>query len=114
MVQTPGYYTYHESIAASGFVRATQTACADTAETTVVTGQPKIVTQVSSQTAAPGKTITDKVTISGLGVLQAPVKVVLWGPFETRGGDHAAPARRTGRARSRPPATARTTRDRSR
>jgi hypothetical protein len=85
-VQTPGYYTYHESIAAAGFVRATQTACSDTAETTVVTGQPKIVTQVSSQTAAPGKTITDKVTISGLGVLQAPVKVVLWGPFETRGG----------------------------
>jgi hypothetical protein len=85
-VQTPGYYTYHESIAASGFVRATRTTCADTAETTVVTGQPKIVTQVSSQQAAPGKTITDKVTISGLGVLQAPVDVKLWGPFETRGG----------------------------
>jgi hypothetical protein len=84
-VQTPGYYTYRESIAAAGFVRATQTTCADTAETTVVTGQPKIVTQVSSQTAGPGKTITDKVTISGLGVLQAPVKVVLWGPFESRG-----------------------------
>jgi hypothetical protein len=85
-VTKPGYYTYHESIAASGFVRATQTACSDTAETAVVTGQPKIVTQVSSQTAAPGKTITDKVTITGLGALQAPVKVVLWGPFATRGG----------------------------
>ena len=29
-VTTPGYYTYHESIAASGFVRATTTTCACT------------------------------------------------------------------------------------
>lgn len=84
-VQTPGYYTYRESIAASGFVRAAQTACADTAETTIVTGKPKIVTQVSAQQTSPGASITDKVTITGLGPLQASVKAVLWGPFATRG-----------------------------
>ena len=84
-VQIPGYYTYHESIAAAGFVRAAQTACADIAETTIVIGQPKIVTQVSAQQTGPGKTITDKVVISGLGVLQASVKAVLWGPFASRG-----------------------------
>src|SRR5262249_30692502 len=32
----PGYYTYRESIATAGFVKAAQTTCADTAETTVV------------------------------------------------------------------------------
>ena len=84
-VQLPGYYTYRESIAAAGFVRAAQTACADTAETTIVTGQPKITTQVSSQQAAPGATITDKAVVTGLGGLQAAVTVELWGPFDTRG-----------------------------
>ncbi len=84
-VQAPGYYTYRESIAASGFVRAVQTACADTAETTIVTGQPKIVTQVSAQKTSPGSTITDKVTISGLGILQASVKAVLYGPYPSAG-----------------------------
>jgi hypothetical protein len=83
-VTTPGYYTYHESIAASGFVRATTTTCADVAETAVVTGTPKVTTQVSAQATRPGATITDKVLVSGLGALQADVKVALWGPFPTR------------------------------
>ncbi len=83
--QAPGYYTYREAIAASGFVRAVTTACADTAETTIVTGQPKVSTQVSSQQTAPGATITDKVVVTGLGVLEAQVKVELWGPYATRG-----------------------------
>jgi hypothetical protein len=84
-VTVPGYYTYRESIAASGFVRATQTACADTAETTIVTGKPKVTTQVSTQQAAPGASITDKVLVTGLGSLQAQINVDLWGPFATRG-----------------------------
>ena len=84
-VTAPGYYTYHESIAASGFVRATTTACADTAETTIVTGKPQVKTQISAQQATPGATITDKVVVTGLGVLQATVNVDLWGPYATRG-----------------------------
>jgi len=83
-VQAPGYYTYRESIAASGFVRAATTACADTAETTIVVGQPKLATQVSSQQTAPGATITDKVVVTGLGILQAQVSVQLWGPYPSR------------------------------
>jgi hypothetical protein len=89
-VQAPGYYSYRESIAAAGFVRAVQTACTDTAETTIVTGKPAIVTQVSKQQAAPGATITDKAVVSGLGVLQAQVTVELWGPFDTRGAIRCA------------------------
>jgi sortase family protein len=84
-VTTPGYYTYRESIAASGFVRATTTTCAEVAETTVVTGTPKVATRVSAQATRPGATITDKVLVTGLGALRAEVKLELWGPFPTRG-----------------------------
>jgi LPXTG-site transpeptidase (sortase) family protein len=80
-----GYYTYHETIAASGFVRAAKTTCADTAETTVVPGKPAVVTQVSNQNIAPGSTITDKAVVSGLGAVQVAVTVDLYGPFATRG-----------------------------
>jgi LPXTG-site transpeptidase (sortase) family protein len=79
-----GYYTYHETIAASGFVRAAKTTCADTAETTVVPGKPSVVTQVSNQDIAPGSAITDKAVVSGLGALQVAVSVDLYGPFATR------------------------------
>jgi hypothetical protein len=85
-VTVPGYYTYHESIAASGFVRAAKTGCANNAETTIVTGKPLVKTQISSQQATPGATITDKVVVTGLGALEATVTVDLWGPFSTRGG----------------------------
>ena len=80
----PGYYTYRESIAASEFVRAVQTPCAEVAETTIVRGRPQITTQISAQETAPGATITDSVVVSGLGVLAATVNVELWGPFPTR------------------------------
>ena len=83
-VTVPGYYTYYESIAASGFVRATTTKCGDTPETAIVTGTPKVTTQVSAQQTRPGATITDKVVVTGLGALQAQVNVELWGPFPTR------------------------------
>src|SRR4029079_9336482 len=40
-VAKPGYYTYRESLAASEFVRATETPCLDAAETTVVSAAPQ-------------------------------------------------------------------------
>ncbi len=78
-----GYYTYQEAIADGPFVRAVKTKCADTAETTVVIGQPKLRTRVSALQSTPGKSITDKVIVTGLGVLTARVKVELFGPFKT-------------------------------
>jgi sortase family protein len=84
-VTVPGYYAYYESIAASEFVRAVKTTCADTAETVILSGQPKLVTQVSAQKAKPGGTITDRVKVGGSGVLQLSVQVALYGPFATRG-----------------------------
>jgi hypothetical protein len=85
-LKAPGFYVYRESIAAQGFVRAVQTACADQAETTVAVAHPKITTRVSAQKTRPGATIFDRVVVTGLGALNAPVRVSLWGPFATRGG----------------------------
>ena len=79
----PGYYTYRESIAESELVRAVETTCGDVAETAVVIGTPQITTQVSAQETSPGGQITDKVVVTGLGVVAAAVQVELWGPFDT-------------------------------
>lgn len=79
----PGYYTYHETIAESELVRPFTTTCGDVAETPIVLGAPKITTQISAQETAPGAQITDKVIITGLGVISATVQVELWGPFDS-------------------------------
>ncbi len=83
-LNTAGYYTYYETIAGGEFVRAGATACAEAAETTVIRGAPKITTQVSNAKTKPGSSIHDTAVISGLGGLSAPVKVELWGPYDTR------------------------------
>jgi hypothetical protein len=49
-----------------------------------VEAAPQISTTVSSQTAAPGASVTDNVAVTGLGGASAEVQVELWGPFETR------------------------------
>jgi hypothetical protein len=85
-VTTPGYYGYRESIAAAGFVRGAETACGQTAETTVATGAPQVKTTISAQQTHPGASISDEVVVTGIGVLGVPVQVKLWGPFATRGG----------------------------
>ena len=83
-LQTPGYYVYVESIAAQGLVAATSTSCSDTTETTIVTGTPIVTTQISAAQTAPGATLSDTATVSGLGSLQATVNVVLWGPYQSK------------------------------
>jgi LPXTG-site transpeptidase (sortase) family protein len=85
-VSTPGYYTYRESLAASEFVRATETPCLDAAETTVVAAAPKVVTQVSDTRVRPGAQLTDRLTVTGAGPLTIAVDVELFGPFATKGG----------------------------
>lgn len=79
-----GYYTYRESIDASDFVRGTETACGEAAETTIAVGAPQITTLVSAQQTTPGSQITDQARVTGLGALAATVNVELWGPFPTR------------------------------
>lgn len=83
-VTVPGYYTYRESIAASGFVRAAAHPCGEAVETTVVRGAPTIRTEVSQQQATVGAEISDTVFVAGLGRLRAPVEAELWGPYPSR------------------------------
>lgn len=76
-----GYYTYRETISGSDFVRPTETACGEVAETSIAVGAPAIRTQISAQQTAPGAQITDTAVVTGLGALQATVNVELWGPY---------------------------------
>jgi hypothetical protein len=85
VVTKPGYYTYYESIAGGDFVVATKTPCADASETTIVTGSPKVQTAVSAQRTRPGGSITDKIVVSGTGVLSLSMQAALYGPFATHG-----------------------------
>ncbi|WP_320672783.1 class F sortase [Patulibacter defluvii] len=80
----PGYYTYRERLTGSEFVRPTETACGEAAETTIVRGHPQITTQISSQDTAVGSEVTDTAVVTGLGKLRADVAVELWGPFPSR------------------------------
>lgn len=82
-LESAGYYSYTESIAAQGFVRAQQSACALPTETTVARGTPVVSTRISDQDTAPGDRVRDLVDISGLGALQASVRAELWGPYPT-------------------------------
>jgi hypothetical protein len=82
----PGYYTYRESIVPSDFVRGAESACADTAETTILGGTPQVHTKVSRQQIRPGTQLTDTLVVSGIGGLDVTVKVDLFGPFQTHGG----------------------------
>ncbi|EHN09129.1 peptidase C60 sortase A and B [Patulibacter medicamentivorans] len=83
-LSVPGYYTYRERLTGSEFVRVTDTACGDAAETTIVRGHPQITTQISSQDTAVGSEVTDTAVVTGLGKLRADVAVELWGPFPSR------------------------------
>ena len=83
-LDTPGFYTYRESIAESDTIAGVQTACAEAAETTIVRGAPTVTTQISAQETTPGAQITDSAVVSGLGKFSATVNVELWGPFPTR------------------------------
>lgn len=81
---TPGYYTYRETLPASDLVRPAETACAETSETTIVRGAPKVTTQISAATTKPGDQVTDKAVVTGLGALSAEVQVELWGPYASQ------------------------------
>jgi hypothetical protein len=57
---------------------------ATTVSRTDVHASPQVSTQVSAQTTTPGATISDRVTVSGLGGASVPLPAELWGPFARR------------------------------
>jgi hypothetical protein len=79
-----GYYTYRESIAPTSAYDGATTACADSAETTFVQAKPVVTTVVSDQVVRPGSSISDRISVTGLGGTPATVEVRLFGPFASR------------------------------
>lgn len=85
VLTVPGYYHYREFLGPTEFVRGYDTPCGEASETSIVFGQPKILTQVSAPVVAPGSTLSDTAIVTGLGALSATVNVELWGPYATKG-----------------------------
>jgi hypothetical protein len=83
-LDTPGFYTYRETIVPSDVVGGVETPCGAVAETTAVVATPTLTTRVSSQSATPGSTISDSVVVSGIGALRLVIAAELFGPFETQ------------------------------
>ena len=79
-----GYYTYVESIAATNAYDGAATACGDVAETTFVRAKPAVRTVVSDQVVRPGASISDRISVTGLGQTPATIEVRLFGPFASR------------------------------
>jgi hypothetical protein len=82
-IPSAGYYVYQESIASTPAYGAVTTPCADTAETVFAQGTPALGTQASSSVVRPGSTITDAITVSGLGKTPATIDVDLYGPYDS-------------------------------
>ncbi len=76
-----GYYTFNESIAATSAYPAVATPCAGASETTFAQGAPALATQASSAVVSPGSTLSDHVTVTGLGKTPATIVVDLFGPY---------------------------------
>jgi sortase (surface protein transpeptidase) len=80
-VPQAGYYTFHESIAATSAYPAVITPCASATETTFAQGSPQLSTQASQAIVRPGASLTDHVKVSGLGATPATIGVALYGPY---------------------------------
>jgi hypothetical protein len=79
-----GYYTYQESIVAANAYDGTATACGDAAETTFVQAKPAVTTVVSDAVVRQGSSISDRISVTGLGQTPATIEVRLFGPFASR------------------------------
>ncbi|MDO7881002.1 SdrD B-like domain-containing protein [Salinibacterium soli] len=76
-----GCYTYTGTLAASGTSNTVVHAAGDPAETILVTaGTPVVTTQASVNSANPGDTVSDAVTVSGLGAETPSYTWSLLGP----------------------------------
>ncbi len=82
----PGVYAYRAQIDSTSLIRGSQGACAEAAETTVVSAKPSVKTHASSSQVSPGGQIRDEVDVSGSGAFHLSVTVELFGPFASRAG----------------------------
>lgn len=83
-VTSPGFYTYRERLVAGELVRASETGCGETTETTLVRARPGVTTIASSEVVRKGGSIFDRIRVEGLGGAAARIQVELFGPFASR------------------------------
>ena len=84
VLEHAGYYTFRESLAATPAYPAFVGKCRDSAETTLAEATPSLTSTVESDVVRPGTSISDLVTVSGLGQTDARVSVQIFGPFGSR------------------------------
>ncbi len=77
----PGVYAYQEVIPADGDHVGLTTPCNVPSERVRVEVQPRVTTVVSTQRAAPGASIFDRVRVTGLAGESVTVRAALYGPF---------------------------------
>jgi LPXTG-site transpeptidase (sortase) family protein len=83
-ISAAGYYTFHESIVDTPAYGGFSGICGETSETTISHASPTVTTQVTTEVARPGASITDKVKVEGIGTTAVKIEVTLYGPFATR------------------------------
>jgi hypothetical protein len=76
-----GYYTFHESIAATSAYPAVTTPCAAASETMFAQATPALATEASQAIVRPGSSLADHVRVTGLGQTATQVAVDLYGPY---------------------------------
>jgi hypothetical protein len=77
----PGYYGYQLTIAATADSSGVTTPCGGASETFAVFAAPTVHTVVSAATLAAGGTLSDMLTVAGLGDQPATVAASLYGPY---------------------------------
>ena len=90
-LDTPGFYTYRETIVPSDVVNGVETPCGELTETTLVArARPEVTTAASAEVVVPGASLHDRVRVQGLGGSSAVVELKLFGPFASRAAIHCS------------------------
>jgi LPXTG-site transpeptidase (sortase) family protein len=77
----PGYYGYQLTVPSSADVLGLTTPCVPDEEVVRVQSQPVVQTVVTSSSLAPGESLADTVSVSGLAGQTVTVKWKLFGPY---------------------------------
>lgn len=80
----PGYYQYQEVAPPDASHNGFTTQCNVQVEQVLVQARPTLHTVATPTTVAPGGTVTDTVTVSGLGGEHVTIQAALYGPFPAR------------------------------
>ena len=80
-LSTPGWYGYQLTVPTTADVLGLTTPCVPDEETVRVQSQPVVGTVVTASSLAPGESLADTVSVSGLAGQTVTVSVLLYGPY---------------------------------